>query len=805
MAGLGASGGVAGAGAGDRAGLAAGGQGNPGDLAAPGVDWSGSVRGAAMARACRLGDLVGVWGLRGALGGCPDLDWAWGLVAGLPAAWQERIGRRYAADLRSIGRTRANLAHLARSQRLDGMRCAGLLLDADDGAICERAQHCADHLAHVLDQRALWSADQRGSAWSRLDAVAIWEAQHHVTKMLGDEEAGRIIGEWHGRDMRPLLLRLRDAQWWRRQLRRLMARMVEGESRALGLVCLHRGAYASEGAVSRRVGQLRRNMGTLARTWAVSDRGDQVNLLAMLSGLPCDTEEQVVDAVERLAQRGGCGREVRRTELMVRCAGFDLVAGDMGHPGFFMTLTAPARMHAMTREGRQNPAWDGSSPRDVQRWLSGAWARWRAAAARRGVRCYGLRVAEPHHDGTPHWHLLVWIDPVIHGTRRAGQRVAVRLALALFRRYFVRCESDQPGYAAGLAARRRYGVKVIAIDRARGGAAGYLAKYLAKNLDGTGAETDLLGQPIAASVRRVDAWASTWGVRQFQQVGGPPVGAWRELRRINPAAADDAPELASWLAACNVQPRDAAADDGEPRATAAHGWREYCDLQGGVFSRRRDLRCTVMREQSGEISRFDELLPPVAVGVAVWARRVEDRPAWGICAPYRVAVPVRVEVRSERARWAMVSRHGVAAAVRRMGACDGGAEGEEMAAGAGRVRAAGAGRNRAVCADLPGADVLGVGAAAARGSAGVGSGVGGGVAAAPRIHANNCTQARDAAGVLVVRIAKRGRFDWRKLRKNDGSEGESGGRFAAGGGRVGHAAGGGARRAAAVGVGAGCA
>jgi hypothetical protein len=171
----------------------------------------------------------------------------------------------------------------------------------------------------------------------------------------------------------------------------------------------------------------------------------------------------------------------------------------------------------------------------------------RSFLKRHGLHVYGFRIAEPHHDGTPHWHLLLFMH--------ASASDAVNAA---FKKYFDPDDESEPG-----SGDRR--VDIVPIDSSKGSAAGYVAKYVSKNIDGfgvgrdaetTGATGDGTGitrdgtghltdptrdetgpatgatRDATVTVTRVDAWASTHGIRQFQQIGGPPVSVWRELRRL---------------------------------------------------------------------------------------------------------------------------------------------------------------------------------------------------------------------------------------------------------------------------------
>ncbi len=132
---------------------------------------------------------------------------------------------------------------------------------------------------------------------------------------------------------------------------------------------------------------------------------------------------------------------------MVRIYGFEQIAQEHGHAGEFYTVTCPGRMHArLSKTGNQNTRYDGTAPRQTQQYLGKQWNKVRAKFKRMGISVYGYRVAEPQHDGTPHWDMLLFMPP-----EHVDQVRAVLLHYALEH------DADDPGTA-------QHRFKAVAID-----------------------------------------------------------------------------------------------------------------------------------------------------------------------------------------------------------------------------------------------------------------------------------------------------------------------------------------------------
>lgn len=561
-----------------------------------------------------------------------DREWALQSVDTFPRSWQARLIDRWHRDRRGGGadwrekearRASGNSRLLARVRTLADSARGGIRPDASDADICTQADLTARDFGRRIEQ--LRGLLERGEQYAALRAryglrVVPLMLAGFCRRLL---DARGLLDLWPAKKLKDragAIKRMACPRWWRRAFRKLHARTVEACAISLGLVRRTAGLYVSDDSVRRRAGQNARNAAALASVVAVNEYGQDYTLA-------------------ELASKGTADKSIRRCELLTRIAGFELIAKDCGHIAYMVTVSCPSRFHATTtrQDGRvvDNPKHDGSTPDAAQRYLSKQWARCRAAAKRMGLEWYGFRIAEPQQDGTPHWHCLLFMPPAADGVDAAV------LMPALVRRYFLLNDSpDEPGA-------RKHRVDFEAIDWNRGSAVGYVIKYVSKNIDGHGVGLDLFGNDAITTSARVEAWAATWRVRQFQQIGGAPVGVWREVRRVHPEQLqqEGAPDpLREALVAVNVAKT-------EP-GVAAIAWKRYTILQGGTGVRRDALRLKLLKDQTGEIGRYGDVMPARPVGVV--AEGIEFfRNHIHAMLPGHPAFHRRTEwnVHSERAEW----------------------------------------------------------------------------------------------------------------------------------------------------------
>lgn len=295
--------------------------------------------------------------------------------------------------------------------------------------------------------------------------------------------------------------RLCSSDWWRRRLRTKLTRSCEELFRRLGFVRAQASAYVSGDALDRV-----RAAAAKSRRWMAD------------TSVVCEDTGEMLGLAE-IAEHSLANPTLRRGELMLRARGFQEIAGLRGDRCLMVTATCPSAFHPWLKDsGAPNPLYNGSTPRDAQRWLNQHWARARAALRRKSVLYYGFRAAEPHHDATPHWHLVLYVP--------ADQVETVKRIMG---KTWLRDYPDEPGA-------QRYRIKFTDEDPSKGSGVGYLAKYVAKNIDGAGSiggeVSDESGRPVSEDAQHAVAWARVHGIRQFQQLGGPAVTLWRELRRV---------------------------------------------------------------------------------------------------------------------------------------------------------------------------------------------------------------------------------------------------------------------------------
>ncbi|MBT9183300.1 replication endonuclease [Pectobacterium punjabense] len=222
----------------------------------------------------------------------------------------------------------------------------------------------------------------------------------------------------------------------------------------------------------------------------------------------------------------------RRTELMTRLRHTGEFFTSEGFSGYFLTITLPSRYHANRVNGSENPRCTVIDPRAGQEELSRIWRNVGRKFARENIFFGGFRFVEPQHDGTPHWHVLVWFNPE-----------QADMALEILRDRY--CSQDYETVAHNPEIR----FKILPIDPERGAAA-YCAAYVSKNIDGFQLDGDSeAGLAAVDGATRATAWARLYRIRQFQQFGCVGATAWRELRRMRQSPDCDPTLRDFWQAA----------------------------------------------------------------------------------------------------------------------------------------------------------------------------------------------------------------------------------------------------------------
>lgn len=308
-----------------------------------------------------------------------------------------------------------------------------------------------------------------------------------------------------------ILARLIDDGVWKRAIERQVIAAFENARRAAGMVSPHVSPYASYSACQ----------------WLKIRQDRQREWLELMA---IESENGDLVPMEEVHKSSVSNPVNRRNELMTRIAGCQEYADANNHIAVFITMTAAGKYHRLKKQGKyfiENKQWNGASAQDAHTWITTSWNRFRSAADRRELTYYGMRVVEPHVDGTPHWHGVFFMPLEDLAT-----------FTSLLEDYQYQRDSEELYFDDGMpktkAMKARVAIELI--DRSKGDAVAYIAKYISKNVDGYGLDDlydlDAKKVKLQETIQNVTAFSRAFSFRQFQFQKTPSVTVWRELRRI---------------------------------------------------------------------------------------------------------------------------------------------------------------------------------------------------------------------------------------------------------------------------------
>ncbi|ECR6162950.1 replication endonuclease [Salmonella enterica subsp. enterica serovar Muenchen] len=435
---------------------------------------------------------------------------------------------------------------------------------------------------------ALVDGDESATALLAQDlAEFLCDEVEHLNRTLRDESASELLGvlysmaagiaehfkadppEWSRFTGKKLTLeqlkiaisKMLSVRFWSRHFRTFTRRWREHLYIAVGDVRRQRSVICSPQWVQHWLASRKRGREIMAETDLEDEEtGETLPLLSAVDASVSNNEK-------------------RRAEMLTRVKGLEELAAldhmsqDSDYVALFFTWTAPQQYHAWLETGRRNRKWNGASSRETQRYFTRTFKNFSTALTRRDIHIFGMHVTESHHDGTPHWHGILFV--------RREQEATLR---DVFEGYAnaENCSTHRPGKPP-----EQSQLMIKPVDKRMGSLTAYITKHICRNLEGCapGGRDKETGRPWTELARHSAAWASLWGIKQFQFTGGPPVSVWRELRKLSDQKQAD-----------SVSPVF-----GELHHAAGAGdWAEYTRLQGGLPAARKKLTMRTWYQAASE-------------------------------------------------------------------------------------------------------------------------------------------------------------------------------------------------------------
>lgn len=390
-------------------------------------------------------------------------------------------------------------------------------------------------------------------------------------------------------ELKGALNRMADEVWWRRQLRKKQLMTIEQIARDMRLVHKKASPYLS-------------NFSVEAKRQRKAENDELMSKMFVLKEGQSPLADDVRSLKEIIDGSSNSGAQ-QSAELIVRIDGTEKLSQSLGHAAVFDTLTAPSRFHSVLASGHPNKKYqEGLTARDAQDYFNEIWRLARARFSKQGLKPYGFRVVEPHHDGCPHWHMLYFMPK--------DEVVQVRKIMKEL------CKKDTPEEVRTITTR----YKSVYIDPKKGSAVGYIAKYITKAVDGANIKEVI--DPKSGEIKIVPAdaaerarfWASINGFKQFDSFGLPSVSVWREMRKLG-MGLEGKCKVANALQVNVEKVGDYALEKVRAAADSAD-WAAFCIAMGGVQVKRKDQAVRIhyqipdlVDQFTGEVSR-SELLSP---------------------------------------------------------------------------------------------------------------------------------------------------------------------------------------------------